>query len=159
MAKYLSCVHFVMLIIWSADSEPAYFYYRSTVEDEIHYLVAEALPDWKHKAARFKQECVYVGIPLDPAAARSEAGAELAKWFSALKDEVQEWEQRMKGLEIPSFEQAVADLEAMKATQKELEATRTLPATEKSGRAWERLRRSTLELTSQASPIHRTSRK
>lgn len=52
---------------------------------------------------------------MDLGVARSGAGADLARWFTALKDEVQGWEQKAKGVEVPSFEQAVADMIAMKA--------------------------------------------
>jgi len=55
-----------------------------------------------------------VGIPMALGAAQSKAGSDLAKWFATLKDEVQGWEERAKGVEIPSFKQAVEDLAAMK---------------------------------------------
>jgi hypothetical protein len=113
------------LTIRRIDSEPSYFYYQGKICNELRYLVAEAFPDWKRKVASFEKECSFVGIPMDVSAAQSEVGADLAKWFAALKAEVQEWEQRAKAVEIPSFKQAVADLVAMKSTQEELKANST----------------------------------
>jgi hypothetical protein len=85
------------------------------VRNELRYLVTEAFPDWKRKAVTFEQECENVGIPMNLGVAQTRTGADLARWFAAFKDKVQEWELRAKGVEVPSFEQAMADLVAMKA--------------------------------------------
>jgi hypothetical protein len=39
------------MLIFS-DSEPAFFNYISRLKAEKHYLEEEAIPDWRHKAAR-----------------------------------------------------------------------------------------------------------
>lgn len=97
------------------DSEPAYFWYQNQVTSEAQYFVTEAMPDWKHKATKIKYECTRQGIKLDIDTAQSGANAEFAKWFSTLKDEVQEWKRIAEAVEVPDFDQAVSDLMALKA--------------------------------------------
>lgn len=107
------------------DSEPAYFCYQNQVKNEAQYLITEAFPDWKHKAARLEQECCQRGIMVHPEVAQSGAEAEFAKWFSTLKDEVLEWKRNTKAVEIPKFDQAVQDLNALQESQEapRMEAT------------------------------------
>lgn len=94
----------------ATDSEPAYFWYQSQVRTEANYLIAEALPDWKHKATKIARECVRQGISLDPDTARTGVEAEFARWFATLKDEVEEWKKVAEASEVPDFDLAVADL-------------------------------------------------
>jgi hypothetical protein len=102
----------------NTDSEPAYFWYQNQVKTEAQYLVAEALPDWKHKASRIANECVRKGIMLEPDTTQTGAGADFAKWFSTLKDEVQEWRRVIEAVEVPDFDLAVADLTKILARKK-----------------------------------------
>jgi hypothetical protein len=99
----------------SIDSEPAYFWYQNQVTSEAQYFVTEAMPDWKHKATKIKYECTRQGITLDTVTAQSGANVEFAKWFSTLKDEVQEWKRIAEAVEVPDFNQAVSDLMALQA--------------------------------------------
>lgn len=90
-------------------------------------MVIEALPDWKHKATRFEYECARWGIVLEIDLARTDAEAEFAKWFSNLRDEVQEWKRVAEGVEAPDFDKAVVDLMAMDAKNKEANGDSTSP--------------------------------
>lgn len=99
----------------SIDSEPAYFWYQNQVMSEAQYFVTEAMPDWKHKATKIKYEFTRQGIKLDTDTAQCGENAEFAKWFSTLKDEVQEWKRIAEAVEVPDFDQAVSDLMALQA--------------------------------------------
>lgn len=81
------------------------------------YLAREALPDWKHKLARVKQECCQFGIVIDPQVAQRGAEKQFAKWFSTLRDEVIEWKRSTEAVEIPRFDQAVEDFKALQDRQ------------------------------------------
>lgn len=94
---------------------------------ETGYLITEALPDWKHKATRVEYECRRQGIMLDPELARTAAEAEFAKWFSQLREEVKKWKAIGDAVEVPDFEQAVADLVATQIQQKAVDVIQTQP--------------------------------
>lgn len=55
---------------------------------------------------------------LDPEIAQTGSRAKFVRWFASLKDDVQEWKRIAEGVEVPDFEQAVADLTAIKVTKK-----------------------------------------
>lgn len=100
------------------------------MKNEAQYIVTEALPDWKHKATKVEQECFWCGIMMDPDVAKTGAEAEFARWFSTLKDEVQEWKRIAKGVEVPNFDQAVADLVAVQVRGEAPKVDRISPGTE-----------------------------
>jgi hypothetical protein len=85
---------------------------------EAQYLVGEALPDWKHKATRVEHASCRQEIMMDPETAQNGSHAEFVRWFATLKDDVQEWKRIAEGVEVPDFEQAVADLTVIKVTKK-----------------------------------------
>jgi hypothetical protein len=100
-----------------ADSEPAYFWYQTQVRTEARYFTTEAFPDWKHKAARIEHECFLQGTVLNSDMAETGTEAHFAKWFSFLKEEVQEWRRMVEGVEVPDFGQAVSDLMTIQAKE------------------------------------------
>jgi hypothetical protein len=55
---------------------------------------------------------------MDPETAQNGSHAEFVRWFATLKDDVQEWKRIAEGVEVPDFEQAVADLTVIKVTKK-----------------------------------------
>ena len=83
------------------------------MKNEAQYLVTEALPDWKHKLLRVENECFRRRIELNPEIAQAGAEMEFAKWVSNLKEEVQDWRRIAEAVEVPNFDEAVADLMAM----------------------------------------------
>ena len=61
---------------------------------------------------------------MNPEVAQRGAETEFAKWFSTLKDDVLEWKRIAEAVEVPRFDQAVEDLEALQNKQ---EAPRMKP--------------------------------
>ena len=120
----------MLLTGFFTDSEPAYFWYQHQVKVEAHYLVAEALPDWKHKATRVARECDRHGIILDPVEARAGARADFAKWFSTLRNTVQEWKKAAEAVEVPDFDLAVADFSELQKLEKSSNVERPSLGTE-----------------------------
>lgn len=97
---------------------------------ESRYLVSEAFPDWKHKAARIEHEWFCRGTTGDSGTDESKAERAFAKWLSTLRDEVLGWKMNAEAIEIPDFNQAVIDLTALRARRRASETTETASESE-----------------------------
>jgi hypothetical protein len=69
--------------------------------------VEEALPDWRHKAARVSFEIQQFDVPIS---VRDKDGKEIAlrAWWTALQRAVKELSEEAEDTDIPDFEDTVA---------------------------------------------------
>lgn len=105
------------------DSEPAFFNYVSRLKAEKCYLQEEAIPDWRHKAARVEQEHWEFDF-----ATRftDEAGRDTSfrSWLDTLRNTASQWFAEAEYQEIPGFDETVAEFHLFQAELiREIETT------------------------------------
>ena len=105
------------MITHSTDSEPAFFNYTNHLQAEKHYLLTEALPDWRHKAATVDREFEYACESLKKMKAKSEKGGDITVWWINLQIEVERWMEEAEDVDVPDFEETVADFKAFQAKE------------------------------------------
>lgn len=98
------------------DSEPAFFNYQNHLRAEKRYLLEEALPDWRHKAARVFHEHRQCDVK---AVFHGNAGSQLdfETWWTRLQEEVGKWLEDTEDTEIPEFENTVAEHGVLQAEE------------------------------------------
>jgi len=99
------------LTLLSPDSEGAFFNYVNHLAAERQYLLEDALPDWKHKASRVRLED-YADMTV------TFRGREMtvAEWYSRLTDTVGYWSYEAMAMELPDFEETVAEYRSLSTT-------------------------------------------
>jgi hypothetical protein len=112
-----------------SDSEPAFFTYTSQLQSEKRYLLEEALPDWRHKAARVLQEHSACDTKV-LFRSKFETGTGFETWWTKLQEEVDKWLEEAKNTVIPDFEDTVAEYRIFQAQ----EVNTSLAG--KNGRSW-----------------------
>jgi hypothetical protein len=98
------------------DLEPAFFTYQNQIRAEKRYLLEEALPDWRHKAARVSHENRQCGAK---AIFHDKVGSqiEFETWWTQLQEEVGKWLEDAEDTEIPEFEETVAEYRVFQAKE------------------------------------------
>lgn len=101
---------------WRVDSEPAFFNYINQLRAEREYLLQEALPDFRHKAARVNSELQQYRIR---ASLQDEAGKkiEFATWWKSLQVEVDRWMEEAEDTDLPDFDETVAEFRIFQAKE------------------------------------------
>src|SRR5277367_1116113 len=112
-----------------SDSEPAFFTYTSQLQSEKRYLLEEALPDWRHKAARVLQEHSACDIKV-LFSSKVETGTDFETWRTELQEEADKWLEEAENRVIPDFEDTVAEYRIFQAQEVNMSLAR------KNGRSW-----------------------
>lgn len=97
-----------------SDSEPAFFTYTSQLQSEKRYLLEEALPDWRHKAARVLQEHSACDTKV-LSRGKVETGMDFETWWTKLQEEVDKWLEEAENRVTPDFEDTVAEYRIFQA--------------------------------------------
>jgi hypothetical protein len=107
-ASLSRCLYLNSAETYLSDSEPAFFTYQNQLRAEKRYLLEEALPDWRHKAARVFQEhrhsdnkAVFSG--------RTVPQTDFETWWSKLQEEIHKLLEDAEDTEVPEFEDTVAE--------------------------------------------------
>ena len=112
-----------------SDSEPAFFTYTSQLQSEKRYLLEEALPDWRHKAARVLQEHSACDKKI-LFRSQVETGTDFETWWTELQEEVDKWLEEAENRVTPDFEDTVAEYRIFQAQEVNTSLAR------KNGRGW-----------------------
>ena len=86
------------------DSEPAFFNYIGRLKAEKGYLESEAIPDWRHKAARVDYE-----QQISESIQFTDELGNIRIWLASLRETTSKWFKEAAETEIPSFSVTVAE--------------------------------------------------
>ena len=112
-----------------SNSEPAFFTYTSQLQSEKRYLLEEALPDWRHKAARVLQEHSACDTKV-LFRIKVETGTDFETWWTELQEEVDKWLEEVENRVVPDFKDTVAEYRIFQAQEVNMSLAR------KNGRSW-----------------------
>lgn len=94
-------------------SEVSFFTYCRQIQAEQSYLVQDAFPDFRHKAARVR---LAPFSELSFSTAEGDSLMTVAEWWSNVQETVRQWRDDASATEIPDFEDTVSEYTSSQAT-------------------------------------------
>jgi hypothetical protein len=96
------------------DSAPVFFNYISRFKAEKCYFEGEAIPDWRHKAARVDHEHQNseLAIGFTDQAGRK---TNFQIWLAVLRNTADKWFKEVEKVEIPDFNETIAAYHLLQA--------------------------------------------